>query len=540
MVPRSEPRQTVLAASLDVDPHTWRHDYLDYWGTATTAFESSEPAQLADAHRGEPGRGAPAGRAGAARAGTWCAPTCAVDAMAEFLATSPTTEPPPELARRGARGSAGARARRRTTRRGRSAPRSTEAVEYVPGVTAVHSSGQRRVGRAQGRLPGHGAPVGRRPAQRRHPRPVRVRLPAPRRRRRGRADRDRASRTPGSSGGSGTGSASTRPTTSTSASTTWCSGGAASTTTSRRSGASSPVARHPDAGRAGADHARGVSRPQRAHGAAQADGSQGVSRSAEQAVDGRASPDTRSERRRGRCRPHDQQGEVAGVPCTVAAAGPSGPSRQDRPGATSSTACGSGGSGRGRPGAGSWCRPPRPRCPPTPPRPRRPGRRRRATCRSHRCTRVSCSWRRRQNDAGPGPSRVSAGASGPSIGQRGPQLGSRPRVERDEGRGVARLGAARAGRGRRPGPWPRPTSAPRRGAGRGRRPATARRSARAPRGRRTSRAAANRRWASPSAARWSRLTCAMVGTARRAAGAWPGAGSWDHMGRRICHRAGPT
>jgi transglutaminase-like putative cysteine protease len=140
MVPRSEPRQTVLAASLDVDPHSWRHDYQDYWGTATTAFESTRPHSAltltavcrVEVHP----QAAPAPLA-------WdvVRSDVAVDTMAEYLATSAITEPPPELvdvARSAAQG------------RG-STPDDTartvcaavhRAVEYVPGVTAVHSSGR--------------------------------------------------------------------------------------------------------------------------------------------------------------------------------------------------------------------------------------------------------------------------------------------------------------------------------------------------------------------------------------------------------------
>ena len=43
LTPVSDHGQTVLAATLDVAPCTWRHDYRDYWGTAVTAFEVSTP-----------------------------------------------------------------------------------------------------------------------------------------------------------------------------------------------------------------------------------------------------------------------------------------------------------------------------------------------------------------------------------------------------------------------------------------------------------------------------------------------------------------
>lgn len=137
MVPRSEPRQTVLAAGLEIEPHTWRHDYVDYWGTAVTAFESGRPhgaltltaVSRVEVH--QPSLPAPLG---------WdvVGSEMALDAMAEFLELSPTTDVPPELLEV-ALGAAQAPG---------STPDGTaravcaavhDAVEYVPGVTAVHS-----------------------------------------------------------------------------------------------------------------------------------------------------------------------------------------------------------------------------------------------------------------------------------------------------------------------------------------------------------------------------------------------------------------
>ena len=43
LTPVSDHGQTVLAATLDVAPCTWRHDYRDYWGTAVTAFDLHAP-----------------------------------------------------------------------------------------------------------------------------------------------------------------------------------------------------------------------------------------------------------------------------------------------------------------------------------------------------------------------------------------------------------------------------------------------------------------------------------------------------------------
>jgi transglutaminase-like putative cysteine protease len=41
--PRTEARQQVLESRIDVDPHGWRHEYADYWGTSVTAFETHLP-----------------------------------------------------------------------------------------------------------------------------------------------------------------------------------------------------------------------------------------------------------------------------------------------------------------------------------------------------------------------------------------------------------------------------------------------------------------------------------------------------------------
>ena len=38
MTPASDAGQTVIDASLVVTPHTWRHDYVDYWGSADSLY----------------------------------------------------------------------------------------------------------------------------------------------------------------------------------------------------------------------------------------------------------------------------------------------------------------------------------------------------------------------------------------------------------------------------------------------------------------------------------------------------------------------
>lgn len=136
MTPLSEPGQVVLESRLDIDPCTWRHDHRDYWGTAVTAFEVGTPHRelvLESVTRVEV---VPVERR---RDATWeevRAPATA-SPLAEHLVVTPTTLPPAEL-----RDLAVALARELgpdATARATS-QRLRELVEYVPGVTAVHTT----------------------------------------------------------------------------------------------------------------------------------------------------------------------------------------------------------------------------------------------------------------------------------------------------------------------------------------------------------------------------------------------------------------
>ncbi|HWS59165.1 MAG TPA: transglutaminase family protein [Actinotalea sp.] len=135
MIPRSDAGQTVLAATLGIEPHSWRHDHVDYWGSAVTVFESSAPHRelsLTATARVEvhpQPRPLPEG---------WpvLRTPVALDAFGEYLTLSPTTAVPDELAALAAEAAASGGpddvARQISAR-------VHEAVEYVPGVTAVHS-----------------------------------------------------------------------------------------------------------------------------------------------------------------------------------------------------------------------------------------------------------------------------------------------------------------------------------------------------------------------------------------------------------------
>lgn len=136
MTPLSEPGQKVLESSFVVDLHTWQHEYRDYWGTTVTAFEVSVPHDslvITATSRVEVGpRRRPASSVG------WAdlRGERVRDAMAEYLADTPTTAAHPELADLAEETAAGqdpleaAEAVCLAVR---------EAMDYVPGATAVHT-----------------------------------------------------------------------------------------------------------------------------------------------------------------------------------------------------------------------------------------------------------------------------------------------------------------------------------------------------------------------------------------------------------------
>jgi len=138
MTPRHEPgRQHLLHSGIDIAPVTWRHDYVDYWGTRVTAFEvlsaHTELEIIAKALVEVTAR--PHGGAGVGwedvRAAT------VTDELAEYLSDSPTTAPPPDvaaIAERAAREHPPHEAARVIC------AGLGEEVAYVPGATAVHST----------------------------------------------------------------------------------------------------------------------------------------------------------------------------------------------------------------------------------------------------------------------------------------------------------------------------------------------------------------------------------------------------------------
>ena len=136
MSPLTQPGQTVLESRLDIQPHTWAHDFRDYWGTQVTAFEVLAPHTslvLTAEHVVEvEARPAPTSTVG------WDVVHGAEvrDRLAEHLADTATTEVPSEVVRIAREAAAG-----------REPAEAAQAVclalrdelEYIPGVTTVHT-----------------------------------------------------------------------------------------------------------------------------------------------------------------------------------------------------------------------------------------------------------------------------------------------------------------------------------------------------------------------------------------------------------------
>jgi transglutaminase-like putative cysteine protease len=136
MTPLSGRGQTVLSAGLEIDPHTWRHDYRDYWGTAVTAFEVTVPHESLQLRGSSRVDVTPV---------TWPTAPAGWDVMtsdgvrnelAEFLTDSPATRAPEELAAIATELAVG-----RTPHDAAEEVCGAvhEAVQYVPGSTGVHT-----------------------------------------------------------------------------------------------------------------------------------------------------------------------------------------------------------------------------------------------------------------------------------------------------------------------------------------------------------------------------------------------------------------
>jgi len=137
MRPVSEPGQRVLEWGLEVAPLSWRHDFTDYWGTTVSAFEVTFPHDRLVITAQSTVELDPA-----PTSDTWEADwdivrgDTARDQFEEFLAVTPTTTVPADVSALASscvarlRPNAAAEAICRAVR---------EELEYVPGVTAVHT-----------------------------------------------------------------------------------------------------------------------------------------------------------------------------------------------------------------------------------------------------------------------------------------------------------------------------------------------------------------------------------------------------------------
>ncbi len=136
LLPAHLPRQRVLESSVDISPVTWQTNYSDYWDSRVIAFEVLRPHdELSVVSRftvevlpAEP----------ASTDATWddVRAERTQDLLAEYLANSPATEPTAELLEFAKTTAADlgpdAAARAICTHL-------HEVIEYVPGVTTVHT-----------------------------------------------------------------------------------------------------------------------------------------------------------------------------------------------------------------------------------------------------------------------------------------------------------------------------------------------------------------------------------------------------------------
>lgn len=136
MTPLSQPGQSVLETRLEVQPHTWMSEHRDYWGAHVTVFEVLTPHEslvITSEHRVEI-----APRRDVRSETTWEHLRSAElrDHLAEFLADTPTTQVPPEVAELAARVAGGLEPSQAAVA---VCAALRDELEYVPGVTAVHT-----------------------------------------------------------------------------------------------------------------------------------------------------------------------------------------------------------------------------------------------------------------------------------------------------------------------------------------------------------------------------------------------------------------
>lgn len=101
---RLSPLQTLwqirLESSIAIDPVAWNHRYTDYWGSDVRAFETSGPHRSLEVRASSLVEVDASRRPAAPDDLDWATvrDSTVGDEFAEYLAQSPLTEPPPELA----------------------------------------------------------------------------------------------------------------------------------------------------------------------------------------------------------------------------------------------------------------------------------------------------------------------------------------------------------------------------------------------------------------------------------------------------------
>ena len=200
------PARRPSASLMTLDPHTWRHDYRDYWGTARDDLRVLPHQSLLSSGRRAWSSVTPVAGPYESRGGH----PATASSRTTWRSSSRRLAPRPGPGRSSRRSPTGAPPTRPREAAQRLCVLVRDAVEVRPGATAVHAAA-RGVGRAQGRVPGHGPADRRRPAQLGIPaRYVSGYLATPAQRRARRVFDRRVPRL--GRGGSGSGSRSTRRT----------------------------------------------------------------------------------------------------------------------------------------------------------------------------------------------------------------------------------------------------------------------------------------------------------------------------------------
>ena len=180
LTPLTTPGQIVVHTRVEVHPTPWAYTYRDYWGTQVTAFEVLDPHESLTVTAIGDGAHRPRRRAGAHdELGRHAQRPVTADRAHRVPRPARAGSRPPRTWSTLAREIADASANARRRRRARSARSSTARSSTSPAPPTVDAFAAALLGRAERRVPGHGAPRDRRPALGRHPGPLRLRLPAP-------------------------------------------------------------------------------------------------------------------------------------------------------------------------------------------------------------------------------------------------------------------------------------------------------------------------------------------------------------------------